>query len=247
MAFHLDDDLLLLCLASLPLRSVLAARLVSRQWLASASRDAIWRALCVEHAPASALIEVGSWMRLFAKLHNSLGRSQAMPTTPPPADLSDVYLMLTLTVGHKTRDAHFDDDDEWHDDEFEYEDVPLKLRVAAARRPSRLFGGSQRELEWLLPPSCTSADTHVIRSRCFLWDATRRSTLTLTPTLTLILTSRSFLWDARHEAVNLLPGESFHSSFNPYATNFGGTVVQELPIMQEVITQRDAITFTLLT
>ena len=172
----LGDDLLLMCHESLPLWAVLCSRLVSRRWRASASRDAIWQVLCTRHLPATtALLQVTKTMQLFGKFYKRPARSSA------PEDLSDVYLVLTLTTGRRTRDAWHDEDDVWHDDEYEYEDVPLMLQLAAAR--PRDVGCSQRELEWMMPPACRGADRHQIRSR-------------------------AYLWDARNEAVSFLPGES---------------------------------------
>ena len=174
---HLGDDVLLMCHALLPLRAILCCRLVNRRWLVAASHDDIWQALCTKHVPAAALLPVNRNMQLFGKLH----KKPATSTTPPPTDLSDIYLVLTLTLGRKTKDGFLDEDDEYHEDEYEYEDIPLMLQLAEAL--PRGDGNSQRELELDLPSSCEGADEHSIRSR-------------------------AFLWDARNELVSSLPGES---------------------------------------
>ena len=71
-----------------------------------------WRALCIKHVPAIALIQVANYVMLFAKLHNHPSN------TPPPVDLSEVYLMLTLTIGRVTKEEGWDEDgEEWHEEE----------------------------------------------------------------------------------------------------------------------------------
>ena len=58
-------------------------------------------------------------MQLFGKFYKRPARSSA------PEDLSDVYLVLTLTTGRKTRDAWHDEDDVWHSWEVAYRDVVI--------------------------------------------------------------------------------------------------------------------------
>ena len=71
-----------------------------------------WRALCIKHVPAIALLQVANYVMLFAKLHNHPSN------TPPPVDLSEVYLMLTLKIGRVTKEEGWDEDgEEWHEEE----------------------------------------------------------------------------------------------------------------------------------
>ena len=158
------EDLRFLCVAWLPLRGLLNCRRLSRQWCALASRDSIWRALCIKHVPATALIQVASYFLLFAKLHKHPSN------TSSPVDLSEVYLLLTLTIGRVTKEGGWDEDEEeWLEEEYGYEDIPLKLQLSGARPRGAECSG--RELEWLLPPSYSRVARHQINSKAFLWDA----------------------------------------------------------------------------
>ena len=102
-------------------------------------------------------------MQLFGKLH----KKPAASTTPPPTDLSDIYLVLTLTLGRKSKDEFLDEDDEYHEDEYEYEDIPLMLRSLAAMATAngssswtcRLLAREPTSTQSVRGPSCGTPAT----------------------------------------------------------------------------------------